>query len=117
MMKSTGDTHPWRDIMTFDLVAIPDQDLDQHVIGQDVAKRRLALAVSNHFKRLVDTWDRDDSELIIAEADLHNVRIEKSNILVIGASGTGTTQLVKYLASHTNVPLVIDDAARPTEAG
>ena len=58
--------------------------LDQYVIGQDVAKRRLALAVSNHFKRLVDTWDREDPDPIIADADLRNVIVEKSNILLIG---------------------------------
>src|SRR5208283_3692863 len=47
--------------------------LDQYVIGQDIAKRRLALGVSNHFKRVVDTWDRDAPDPIIADADLHNV--------------------------------------------
>jgi ATP-dependent Clp protease ATP-binding subunit ClpX len=91
--------------------------LDQHVIGQDVAKRRLALGVSNHVKRLVDPWDRDDSDPIIADPDLHNVRIEKSNILLIGPSGSGKTHLVKSLASFLNVPLVIGDATSLTEAG
>ena len=42
--------------------------LNQHVIGQDIAKRRLAVGVSNHFKRLVDTWDRDDPDPIITDA-------------------------------------------------
>ena len=65
--------------------------LDQLVIGQHVAERRLALGVSNHFKRLVDSWDRDDPDPIIADADLHNVRIEKSNIFLIGPSGSGKT--------------------------
>ena len=78
--------------------------LDQHVIGQDVAKRRLALGVSNHFKRLVDVWDRDDPDPIIADADLRNVRIEKSNILLIGPSGSGKTHLVKSLASLPQRP-------------
>jgi ATP-dependent Clp protease ATP-binding subunit ClpX len=91
--------------------------LDQHVIGQDVAKRRLALGVSNHFKRLVDNWDKNDPDPIITDADLHNVRIEKSNILLIGPSGSGKTHLVKSLASHLNVPLVIGDATSLTEAG
>jgi ATP-dependent Clp protease ATP-binding subunit ClpX len=91
--------------------------LDQFVIGQDIAKRRLALGVSNHFKRLVDTWDRDDPDPIIADPDLHNVRIEKSNILLIGPSGSGKTHLVKSLASYLNVPLVIGDATSLTEAG
>jgi ATP-dependent Clp protease ATP-binding subunit ClpX len=89
--------------------------LDQHVIGQDVAKRRLALAVSNHFTRLVDSWDRDDPDPIIADPDSHIVRIEMSNVLLIGPSGK--THLVRSLASHTNVPLVIDDATSLTEVG
>jgi ATP-dependent Clp protease ATP-binding subunit ClpX len=91
--------------------------LDQHVIGQDVAKRRLALVVSNHFKRLVDSWDRDDPAPIITNADLRNVVVEKSNILLIGPSGSGKTHLVKSLASFLNVPLVIGDATSLTEAG
>ena len=91
--------------------------LDQFVIGQDIAKRRLALGVSNHYKRLVDTWDRDAPDPIIADPDLHTVRIEKSNILLIGPSGSGKTHLVKSLASYLNVPLAIGDATSLTEAG
>jgi len=91
--------------------------LDEHVIGQDIAKRRLALGVSNHYKRLVDCWDRGAPDPIIADADLQNVRIEKSNILLIGPSGSGKTHLVKSLASYLNVPLVIGDATSLTEAG
>jgi ATP-dependent Clp protease ATP-binding subunit ClpX len=91
--------------------------LDQFVIGQDIAKRRLALGVSNHFKRLVDVWDCGDPDPIIADADLQNVRIEKSNILLIGPSGSGKTHLVRSLASYLNVPLAIGDATSLTEAG
>src|SRR5271166_3420010 len=91
--------------------------LDQHVIGQDIAKRRLALGVSNHFKRLIDTWDRNDPDPIIADADLRSVVVEKSNILLIGPSGSGKTHLVKSLASYLNVPLVIGGATSLTEAG
>src|SRR5271166_4748519 len=91
--------------------------LDQFVVGQDIAKRRLALGVSNHFKRLVDAWDRGAPDPIIADADLYNVRIEKSNILLIGPSGSGKTHLVKSLASYLNIPLVIGDATSLTEAG
>ena len=90
---------------------------DQFVIGQDIAKRRLALGVSNHFKRIVDVWDCGDPDPIIADADLQNVRIEKSNILLIGPSGSGKTHLVRSLASYLNVPLVIGDATSLTEAG
>jgi ATP-dependent Clp protease ATP-binding subunit ClpX len=91
--------------------------LDQYVIGQDVAKRRLALGVTNHFKRLVDTWDQDAPDPIITDPDLHNVRIEKSNILLIGPSGSGKTHLVKSLACFLNIPLVIGDATSLTETG
>jgi ATP-dependent Clp protease ATP-binding subunit ClpX len=91
--------------------------LDQYAIGQAVAKRRIALGVSNHYKRLVDTWERDAPDPIVADPDLQNVRIEKSNILLIGPSGSGKTHLVKSLASYLNVPLVIGDATSLTEAG
>src|SRR5271165_2622843 len=91
--------------------------LDQFVIGQDIAKRRLALGVSNHYKRIVDCWERGVPDPIVSDPDLHNVRIEKSNILLIGPSGSGKTHLVKSLASYLNVPLVIGDATSLTEAG
>jgi ATP-dependent protease Clp ATPase subunit len=55
--------------------------LNQHVIGQNIAKRRLALGVSNHFKRVVDTWFADDP--IVSDPDMRAVRIEKSNILLV----------------------------------
>ena len=91
--------------------------LDQFVIGQDIAKKRLALGVSNHFKRIVDTWDRDAPDPIVADPDLRDVVVEKSNILLIGPSGSGKTHLVKSLASYVNVPLAIGDATSLTEAG
>ena len=87
------------------------------MIGQDIAKRRLALGVSNHFKRLVDAWDKDAPDPIVTDADLRDVVVEKSNILLIGPSGSGKTHLVKSLASYLNVPLVIGDATSLTEAG
>jgi len=68
------------------------------VIGQAIAKRRLALGVANYYKRVVDAWDKDAPDPIITDPDLHNVRIEKSNILLIGPSGSGKTHLVKSLA-------------------
>ena len=87
------------------------------MIGQDIAKRRLALGVSNHFKRLVDAWDKDALDPIVTDANLRDVVVEKSNILLIGPSGSGKTHLVKSLASYLNVPLVIGDATSLTEAG
>ncbi len=91
--------------------------LDQYVIGQEIAKRRLALGVTNHYKRLIDAWDRDAPDPIIADRDLRDVRIEKSNILLIGPSGSGKTHLVRSLASYLNVPIAIGDATSLTEAG
>ena len=91
--------------------------LDQCVIGQDIAKRRLALGVTNHFKRLVDAWNKDALDPIVTDANLRDVVVEKSNILLIGPSGSGKTHLVKSLASYLNVPLVIGDATSLTEAG
>ncbi len=91
--------------------------LDQYVIGQDIAKRKIAVGVANHFKRLVDTWDREAPDPIVPDPDLRDVVMEKSNILLIGPSGSGKTHLVKSLASHLNVPVVIGDATSLTEAG
>ena len=89
--------------------------LDQFVVGQEVAKRRIAVGISNHFKRVADTVQPDDP--IVTDPDLQNVRIEKSNLLLIGPSGSGKTHLVKSLASYLNLPLVIGDATSMTEAG
>ncbi len=89
--------------------------LDRFVIGQEVAKRRIAVGVSNHFKRVVDALHPDDP--IVADADLRNVRIEKSNILLIGPSGSGKTHLVQSLASYLDVPLIIGNATSLTESG
>ena len=76
------------------LAAIPSPKtlvahLDQYVIGQDIAKRKLAIGVSNHFKRLVDVWDSDAPDPIVPDPDLRDVVVEKSNILLIGPSGSG----------------------------
>jgi ATP-dependent Clp protease ATP-binding subunit ClpX len=81
--------------------------LDQYVIGQDSAKRTLSVAVYNHYKRLkhLGTANRDDVELT------------KSNILLIGPTGSGKTLLAQTLARLLNVPFVIADATTLTEAG
>ena len=82
--------------------------LDEYVIGQDQAKRTLAVAVYNHYKRI------DTQELY---ADTENVEIEKSNILLIGSTGTGKTLLAQTLARILDVPFAIADATTLTEAG
>jgi ATP-dependent Clp protease ATP-binding subunit ClpX len=80
--------------------------LDQYVIGQDVAKRTLAVAVYNHYKRLRHMATAKDS-----------VELSKSNILLIGPTGSGKTLLAQTLARLLNVPFVIADATTLTEAG
>lgn len=80
--------------------------LDQYVIGQDVAKRTLAVAVYNHYKRLRHMASTKDS-----------VELSKSNILLIGPTGSGKTLLAQTLARLLNVPFVIADATTLTEAG
>ncbi len=81
--------------------------LSQYVIDQDRAKRTLAVAVHNHYKRLqhVDTAGSDD------------VEIDKSNLLILGPTGSGKTLLAKTLARMLNVPFAIGDATTLTEAG
>jgi len=80
--------------------------LDEYVIGQDHAKKYLAVAVHNHYKRLLHT-DSEDSD----------VEIDKSNILLIGPTGSGKTLLAKTLARILHVPFAICDATTVTEAG
>lgn len=79
--------------------------LDQYVIGQDDAKRFLSVAVYNHYKRLLQKVNTDD------------VEIEKSNIIIVGATGTGKTLLARTIAKMLRVPFTIVDATVFTEAG
>lgn len=90
--------------------------LDEYVIGQDKAKKVMAVAVYNHYKRIFD----EEQRAVLAkkgEEQADDVRIEKSNILMIGPTGSGKTYLVKTLANLLNVPLAIADATSLTEAG
>ncbi|MBF5028037.1 ATP-dependent Clp protease ATP-binding subunit ClpX [Planobacterium oryzisoli] len=80
--------------------------LDQYVIGQDQAKKQLSIAVYNHYKRILYS-QRENKE----------VEIEKSNIIMIGETGTGKTLLAKTIAKELNVPFCIVDATILTEAG
>lgn len=79
--------------------------LDQYVIGQDSAKRYLSVSVYNHYKRILQKVMKDD------------VEIEKSNIIMVGATGTGKTLLARTIAKMLKVPFTIVDATVLTEAG
>lgn len=79
--------------------------LDQYVIGQDDAKRYLSVAVYNHYKRVLQPSSKDD------------VEIEKSNIIMVGSTGTGKTLLARTIAKLLHVPFTIVDATVLTEAG
>jgi ATP-dependent Clp protease ATP-binding subunit ClpX len=93
--------------------------LDQYVIGQDVAKKTLSVAVHNHFKRVQQNSSTTDASSASAfQPDpLAEVEIEKSNILLIGPTGSGKTLLAKTLARILDVPFCIADATTLTEAG
>ncbi len=80
--------------------------LDQYVIGQENAKKALAVAVYNHYKRINSASNRDD-----------DVELDKSNILLLGPTGVGKTLLAQTLARILDVPFTIADATTLTEAG
>lgn len=79
--------------------------LDEYVIGQEQAKKVLSVAVYNHYKR------------VTAPKDLNDVELQKSNIIMIGPTGSGKTYLAQTLAKIINVPFAIADATTLTEAG
>jgi ATP-dependent Clp protease ATP-binding subunit ClpX len=79
--------------------------LDEYVIGQDQAKKVLSVAIYNHYKRIMNAPEKEDTE------------IEKSNVLLVGETGTGKTLLVRTLAKILKVPFCIADATVLTEAG
>ena len=80
--------------------------LDEYVVGQDVSKRVLAVAVYNHYKRLLQVDLKED-----------DIEIQKSNVLIVGPTGTGKTLLAQTISKFLNVPLAIVDATVLTEAG
>ncbi len=101
-------------INDFQLTEIPKPSsikafLDDYVIGQDSAKKHLAVAVYNHYKRILN----DD----VKPTDDNAVEIEKSNIILVGSTGTGKTLLAKTIAKMLEVPFTIVDATVLTQAG
>lgn len=84
--------------------------LDEHIIGQERAKCALSISVSNHYKRIFKTKAEQNKFL-------PDVNIEKSNVLLVGPTGSGKTLMIKKLAAFLDVPLAIGDATALTEAG
>jgi ATP-dependent Clp protease ATP-binding subunit ClpX len=92
------------------------RELDQHVIGQQKAKKVLAVAVHNHYKRILQDGASFDGA-VHQLGPLAEIEIEKSNILMIGPTGSGKTLLARTLARILDVPFCIADATTITEAG
>ena len=108
--KKTGPDFELKDIPAPHVIK---RRLDEYVVGQERAKKVMSVAVYNHYKRVY----AEDMRILGENKEIEDVRIEKSNILMIGPTGSGKTYLVKTLARLLDVPLAIADATSLTEAG
>ncbi len=91
--------------------------LDDHVIGQDHAKKVLSVAVYNHYKRLMFDAGQPGKDSVALSPEFNEVEVEKSNIMLLGPTGSGKTLLARTLARILDVPFAISDATTLTEAG
>jgi ATP-dependent Clp protease ATP-binding subunit ClpX len=91
--------------------------LDDHVIGQDHAKKVLSVAVYNHYKRLMFDAGQSAKDPAALAPEFNEVEVEKSNILLAGPTGSGKTLLARTLAKMLDVPFALSDATTLTEAG
>ena len=108
----TDSSESGKDAPTLDMKKVPKpkeikEYLDQYIIGQDAAKRYLSVAVYNHYKRITQQQKNNNDD----------VDIEKSNIIMVGSTGTGKTLLARTIAKLLDVPFTIVDATVFTEAG
>lgn len=108
----TDSSKSGKDAPTLDMKKVPKpkeikEYLDQYIIGQDAAKRYLSVAVYNHYKRITQQQKNNNDD----------VDIEKSNIIIVGSTGTGKTLLARTIAKLLDVPFTIVDATVFTEAG
>ncbi len=108
ILQEEQKTKEQNDKPSFNLVKPIDMKkyLDEYVVGQDEAKKVICVSVYNHYKRLMQKTDNDD-----------DIQIEKSNIMMVGETGTGKTYLARTLANMLQVPFCIADATVLTEAG